>query len=250
VSGAAVVIGSGAAVVLLLELAAAAALYLAAARRVRGWPWWRGACFAAGLAALGVALVGLDADRSLTIHMAQHLGLAFCAAPLLVLGSPLALALRATGARRALRAAWVARPGVGWAMLAATMAATQVPAVYEATVGHALVHAADHVAWLGGGLLFWRVVIGADPVPHRPRAVLRLLYLLAFSAPMGATGAWLMWSSAPWYAGHSLAEQRDAGVLMLVGGGLALAASTVAATWAAIVREHRRQVAYERAVAR
>ena len=55
---------------------------------------------------------------------------------------------------------------------------------------------------------------------------------------MGATGAWLMWSSTPWYAGHSLADQRDAGVLMLVGGGLALSATTVAVAWAAILREH------------
>ena len=52
-----------------------------------------------------------------------------------------------------------------------------------------------------------------------------------------------MWSGAPWYAGHSLADQRDAGVLMLVGGGLALAAITVAVAWAAILREHRRQLA-------
>ena len=109
---------------------------------------------------------------------------------------------------------------------------------------------AEHVAWLAAAVLFWRVVAGADPVPHRPGPLGRLLYLLLFSAPMGATGAWLMWSSAPWYAGHSLADQRDAGVLMLVGGGLALAATTVGVAWAAILREHRRQVAYEEAVAR
>jgi putative membrane protein len=236
--------------VLLAELAAVAALYLAGARRVRGWPAWRAACFAAGLVALAVALIVLDARRSLTAHMAQHLVLAFAAAPLLVLGSPVALALRATGARRALRAAWVARPGVGWVALAATMAVTHVPAVYDATLRHPLVHVAVHVAWLGAAVLFWRVVLGVDPVPHRPGAVGRLLYLLLFTAPMGATGAWLLWSSAPWYAGYSLADQRDAGALMLVAGGLALAATTVAAAWAAILREHRRRLAYEEAIAR
>jgi cytochrome c oxidase assembly factor CtaG len=99
-------------------------------------------------------------------------------------------------------------------------------------------------------VLFWRVAIGADPVPHRPGAVGRLLYLLLFSAPMGATGTWLMWSSTPWYAGYSLADQRDAGALMLVAGGLALAATTVVAAWAAILREHRRRLAYEEAIAR
>jgi putative membrane protein len=182
--------------------------------------------------------------------MAQHLVLVFIAAPLLVLGSPLALGLRATRARRALRAAWMARPGVGWLALAAVMAVSQMPPVYAVTARHPLAHVAEHVAWLGAAVLFWRVVAGADPVPHRPGPLGRLLYLLLFSAPMGATGAWLMWSSAPWYAGHSLADQRDAGVLMLVGGGLALAAVTVAVAWAAILREHRRQLAYEQAVAR
>jgi putative membrane protein len=238
------------AAVLLAELLAAGALYAVGARRVRGWPAWRGACFAAGLVALALALLALDAGPSLTAHMAQHLALALVAAPLLVLGSPLALGLRATGARRALRAAWVARPGVGWAALAALMAVSQLPAVYDATARHPLLHVAEHAAWLAAAILFWRVVIGADPVPRRPGPLGRLLYLLLFSAPMGATGAWLMWSSAPWYAGHSLADQRDAGVLMLVGGGLALAATTVAVAWAAILREHRRQVAYEQAVAR
>jgi putative membrane protein len=239
-----------AAVVLVAELLATAALYRAGARRVRGWPAWRGACFAAGLAVLGVALLGLDVRRSLTAHMAQHLVLVFVAAPLLVLGSPLALGLRATRARRLMRAGWVARPGLGWVALAALMAVSQVPWVNAATVRHPLAHVAEHIAWLGASVLFWRVVAGADPVPHRPGPLGRLLYLLLFSAPMGATGAWLMWSSAPWYAGHSLADQRDAGVLMLVGGGLALAATTVAVAWAAILREHRRQVAYEEAVAR
>jgi hypothetical protein len=37
---------------------------------------------------------------------------------------------------------------------------------------------------------------------------------------------------------------------MLVGGGLALAAITVAVAWAAILREHRRRLAYEETVAR
>jgi putative membrane protein len=238
------------AAVLLAELLAAGALYAIGARRVRGWPAWRGACFAAGLGALALALLALDAGRSLTAHMGQHLALAFVVAPLLVLGSPLALGLRATGARRVLRAAWVARPGVGWAALAALMALSQLPAVYGAAARHPLLHAGEHVAWLAAAVLFWRVVAGADPVPHRPGPLGRLLYLLLFSAPMGATGAWLMWSSAPWDPGHSLADQRDAGVLMLVGGGLALAATTVAVAWAAILREHRRQVAYEQAVAR
>jgi cytochrome c oxidase assembly factor CtaG len=234
-----------AAAILVAELLVAALAYRAGVRRVRRWPAWREACFVAGLLALALALVALDTQRSLTEHMAQHLVLAFVAAPLLVLASPVALALRATRSRRLLRAAWIARPGVGWVALAAIMALSQVPAVYAATERNPLLHAGEHVAWLAAAVLFWRVVAGADPVPHRPRPAARVLYLLLFSAPMGATGAWLMWSSAPWYTGYSLSDQRNAGVLMLIGGGLALSALTVCAAWAAILREHQRQLAYE-----
>jgi putative membrane protein len=236
------------AAIIVAELVAVALAYRAGVRRVRGWPAWREACFGAALVALAVALIGLDARRSLTEHMAEHLVLAFVAAPLLVIASPVALALRATSARRALRAAWIAWPGVGWVALAGVMALSQLPAVYAATERHPVLHAGEHVAWLAAAVLFWRVVAGADPVPHRPGPLGRLLYLLLFSAPMGVTGAWLMWSSAPWYAGYSLSDQRDAGVLMLVGGGLALAALTVCAAWSAILREHRRRLAYEEAL--
>src|SRR5207247_1927243 len=88
---------------LLAELAALGAAYGLGVRHVRRWPAWRTGCFGGGLVALVVALVTMDglADASLTGHMVQHLVLVFVAAPLIVLGSPVALALRAT--RRAAR---------------------------------------------------------------------------------------------------------------------------------------------------
>ena len=117
--------------VLLCELLAVGALYAGGVRRVRRWPAWRAACFGAGLLALAVALVGMDAiaDASLTGHMAQHLVLVFVAAPLLVLGSPMALALRATGraARHVTGARALAHPLLGWATLPLVMAARREP---------------------------------------------------------------------------------------------------------------------------
>jgi cytochrome c oxidase assembly factor CtaG len=243
--------------ILLAELAAVAAAYAWAARRVPPWPRARGACFLAGLAALAVALVALDgaAHRRLSAHMVQHLVLVFVAAPLLVLGSPVALGLRAAGApaRRVLRLPGLAHPVVGWVALCAVMALTHVTGLYQAALEHPLVHAGEHVAYVVAAVLFWRPVLGADPVPHKPGAVGRLLYLMLAAGPLAVVGVAMQGSSHAWYAAYAapgaLADQHRAGSIMWVGGGLVLAAITVAAAWSAIAREHRRQLAYERRAA-
>ena len=245
------------AAVVLAELLLAAAAYLWAVRRVRRWPAVRTWAFLAGLGALAVALVALDgaADRRLSAHMVQHLVLVFAAAPLLVLGSPVALGLRATGApaRRALRMPWIAHPAVGWAALSAVMALTHFTGIYELALEHPLVHVAEHVAYLAAAVLFWRPVLGADPVPHRPGVVGRLLYLMLAAGPLAVVGVAMQASTRPWYGAYAapgaLADQHRAGAIMWGGGALALAALTVAAVWAALAREHRRQVAYERRAA-
>jgi cytochrome c oxidase assembly factor CtaG len=246
---------SGGALVLAVELAGAGTAYALGARRVRRWPAWRAACFAAGLVVVAVALLGLDAaaHRSLRGHMLQHLLLVFAAAPLLVLGSPVALALRATGARarRVLRLPGLARPAVGFAALAGTMAVTHLTGLYDAALAHPALHAAEHIAYLGAAALFWRPVIGADPVPGRPGAVGRLLYLMLASGPLSLVGVAMEASHHAWYATYAarpgaLADQHAAGALMWVGGGLALAAITILAVWAALRREHARQLEYER----
>ncbi|MEA2316709.1 MAG: putative rane protein [Solirubrobacteraceae bacterium] len=243
--------------ILVADLAGAAVAYALAARRVRRWPRSRTGAFLAGLAVVGLALVVLDAPahRTLSAHMVQHLLLAFVAAPLLVCGSPLALALRATGrrARRWLASAALAHPAVGWVALPATMALTHFTGLYQAALEHPALHAAEHVAYLGAAALFWRPVLGADPVPHRPGTIGRLLYLVLAAGPLAIVGVALGSSARPWYAAYAsrpgaLADQHAAGAIMWVGGGLVLAALILVTTWAAVEREHRRRVAYEEAV--
>jgi len=235
------------------ELLAAAAAYVWAARRVQRWPLWRTAAFLAGLAALAVALLALDsaADRTLTAHMVQHLVLVYAAVPLLVLGSPIALGLRAAGrpARRLLRAPVLAHPLAGWLALPAAMAVTHFTGLYDLAVRQPVVHVAEHALYLAAAALFWRPVIGADPVPHRPGFAGRVLYLMLAAGPLALVGVAMQASAHPWYEAYAgpgaLADQHDAGAVMWVGGGLALAAATMAVAWSALLREHRRQMAYE-----
>jgi putative membrane protein len=244
------------AAVLAGELLAAAAAYVWAARRVPAWPLARTAAFLAGLAALTAALIVLDgaADHRLVAHMAQHLVLVFAAAPLLVVGSPIALALRAarSPARRLLRAPALAHPVVGWCALPAAMAITHFTGIYDLAVRHGAVHVGEHALYLATAAMFWRPVLGADPVPHRPGLAGRLLYLLLAAAPLAVVGVAMQSSTHVWYAAYAgpgaLADQRDAGALMWVGGGLALAVVTMCVAWSGVLREHRRQVAYEEAV--
>jgi putative membrane protein len=254
-------VGAVSDLLLLAELAAAGAAYAGAWRRVPRWPPARAAAFGAGLAVLAVALVALDgaAHRLLSAHMVQHLLLAFVAAPLLVAGSPVALALRASRRRAtrrraaARRAAALAQPLIGWAALPAVMALTHFTAVYDTAVEHPLVHAGEHAAYLLAALAFWRPVLGADPVRRRPGAVGRLLYLLLAAGPLALVGVAMQSSTRPWYAAYAdrpgaLGDQHAAGALMWVGGGLVLAVVILAVTWSAVEREHRRRLAYEEAI--
>jgi cytochrome c oxidase assembly factor CtaG len=93
---------------LALMLAASAALYAwgwcASRARHRPFPALRAGAFAPGSLVVAAALLGpLDAlaDASLSWHMAQHLALITLAAPLLLLGAPMRLALAALPGREA-----------------------------------------------------------------------------------------------------------------------------------------------------
>lgn len=236
---------SAEAAVLLAEALLVAGLYLHAARRVARWPAARTAAFLAGVAVTFGAL-GLP-DGRLEVHMAQHLALALVGAPLLVAGSPLALALRVAHrpARALLRVPALAHPLAGWLALSTMMVAAHVPAVWDAT-DHGLAHVGAHAAWLGAGALFWRPLLGVDPVPHRPRTIGRLLLLVTAMAPMGAVGSTMLDARSAWYASATAAQTRAAGAIMWIGGGCVLAVATVALGWRAAVEEHRRQVRAER----
>lgn len=224
----------------------AAILYgegLGAVRRRAGpaFPTWRVGCFLAGLLVLFLALASpIDAYAPVLLsdHMVQHVLIMMVAAPLLVLGTPILLALRAAGpvARRrfilpVLHAAPVralASPLVGWAAFAVVMWGTHVSAVYEAAVRSTGLHALEHVAYLGAALLFWRPVVGLEPGPGRLSHPARILFLflampvtsllgLAISAsnhvlyPSYVAGAHLLGVSA-------LSDQKLAGTMMWTAG--------------------------------
>lgn len=205
--------------------------------RRRVWYW---------MAGLGVILVATQSaigayDTTLfTVHMVQHLLLTMVAAPLLLLGAPVTLLLRAAspGVRqdlilpvlhsRVVRA--LSHPIVAWTQFAVVMWASHFSGLFDAALEDPIVHILEHVLYLGSALLFWWPVVGVDPAPRRLSHPMRIGYLIVgmpFSSFLGlaifsATGilyphyATLTrdWGQSP------LEDQQWAGGIMWAGGDL------------------------------
>jgi cytochrome c oxidase assembly factor CtaG len=194
----------------------------------------RAACFLGGLAVLYVALQSpLDAyaDVRLSVHMVQHLLLTMVAAPLLVLGAPVTLVLRA--ATPAFRRRWVVpllrsrpvrqltAPVVSWAQFALVLWVSHFSPLYEAALRSNAVHAMEHLLYIASAILFWSPVVGVDPSPKRLSHPARLLYLF-LAMPQASFLGLAMWGTSrilyPSYQAAlgpaALADQRLAGTIM------------------------------------
>jgi putative copper resistance protein D len=176
----------------------ASVLYLLAVRTVNRAhpanrvPRWRIAAWLAGVATIGIALVSavdVYAGSLFSVHMVQHLLLSMVGPPLLALGAPMTLALRAASprVRRSLllpvlhsgpvRA--VSWPPVGWILFAVAMWATHFSPLFNAALENHAIHSVEHLIYLVAGVLFWWPVIAADPMRWRLSPIGRMAYLAA-----------------------------------------------------------------------
>jgi putative membrane protein len=257
-----------------LLLAASAVLYgIGLARLWRragvdsGVRRWEAACFAAGWLALVVALISpLDALGGVlfSAHMVQHEVLILIAAPLLVLGRPLApflWALPRTGRETAGR--WTQSPAfaAAWRFLTAPLAVWVIhglalwvwhlPALYEATLDDDFVHALQHLSFFGSAALFWwSLVHGRFGRLGYGAAV---LYVFTTSLHSGILGALLTFAPRLWYPLYEartsqwglspLEDQQLAGLIMWVPAGIVFALLGLA-LFAAWLGEAERRVAH------
>jgi putative copper resistance protein D len=264
-------------------LAAAAVLYLQGRRRlVAGgvdWPAQRTACFLAGLGALALALLSpVEAYDTVlfSVHVVQHMLLTMAAAPLLVMGAPVTLALRATRGRTRRRLVRVlhsppvrvvGHPLVAWVLFTLSLYALYFSPLFDRSLRDPLVHDLVHLHFLAVGLLFWWPVVGIDPTRWRLPHVARLLFvflMVPFHAFLGVailnSGRLLAPSLASFgrsWGPTPLADQQAGGAILWGAGDLiALAAVLgILISWASYdqnvvaVREDRR-LARERAAGR
>jgi cytochrome c oxidase assembly factor CtaG len=264
-------------------LVAAALLYLRARRRlVAGgvaWPAQRTGCFLGGLGALALALLSpIEAYDTVlfSVHVVQHMLLTMVAAPLLALGAPVTLALRATGGRTRRRMVRVlhsppvrvlGHPLVAWVLFTVSLYGLYYSPLFDLSLRNRFVHDLVHLHFLGAGLLFWWPVVGVDPTRWRLPHVARLLFvflMVPFHAFLGVaimnSGRLLAPSLASFqrsWGPTPLADQQAGGAILWGAGDLVALGAVlgILVAWASYdqnvvaVREDRR-LARERAAGR
>lgn len=182
------------------------------AGRRRGIGAPRAATFGIGWATLALALLSpLDQLGTLlfSAHMLQHELLMVVAAPLMVLGRPLAVwvwalpppARRRVGAlfhHPAWRRPWhlLTAPLSAWLVHAAAVWLWHVPAWFDAALHNDALHTLQHLSFLFSALLFWWTVLGSL---RRDAAGVALASVFTTMLHTGALGALLALASFPWY---------------------------------------------------
>ena len=227
---------------------------------------WRNAAFLGGLATLVVALTSpIEAyeGQLFSVHMLQHLLLELVVAPLLLLGAPATLALRASSPslRRGLLAilhsrvvAVISFPLLAWVLFAAVNWGWHFSSLYNQALEISWLHDLQHLTFLGAALLFWWPVVGADPSRWRLPHPVRLFYLFLAMPQNSFLGIALMSAPVSLYPHYQtivrnwgptpIVDQNIGGMLMWVGGDVVflLAMGLVVAAW---VRAEDRRTARE-----
>jgi cytochrome c oxidase assembly factor CtaG len=195
----------------------------------------RCAGFLAGVFCLWLALdwpIGaLGAGYLASAHMVQFLLLALVAPPLLIYGTPPTLLQpleKRPSVMRPLRV--LTHPLVALAFFNVSLVATHWPSVVDSLMPTQLGSFALDMAWLAAGLVLWWPVVA--PVPSRPgfSYPYRIGYLILATILNTPAFTFLVFSDLPLYATFELAppvhglaaraDQRLAGLIMKIGGGL------------------------------
>jgi cytochrome c oxidase assembly factor CtaG len=215
-------------------------------RRAGGRKGLRGreaACFAAGWLTLVLAVVSPLhpwGERLFSAHMAQHEVLILVAAPLLVLGRPLAVFLWALPAKARERVGeWAAsRPVTSvWHAVTGPLAVFLIhgvalwiwhaPVLYEAALRSDAVHLAQHASFFGSSALFWWALIHGRY--GRMGYGVAVFYVFATALHSGVLGALITFAPHLWYPIYAertavwglspLEDQQLAGLIMWVPSG-------------------------------
>jgi putative membrane protein len=246
-------------------LAASGALYALGSARLRVTGWDRLA-YAAGWTVLAVALLSplhRLGEVLFAAHMTQHEVLMLIAAPLLVMGRPLAPYLRALPEawRRPLgrltAAQWVyflGTPVVAWFIHAIVLWCWHVPYLYEQSVANDFIHSLQHFSFLFSAIIFWWTLIHGRY--GRLGYGVGVLYVFSTAVHTSVLGALLTFGTQIWYpiyAGRTslwdltpLQDQQLGGLIMWVPAGVVFVVVGLA-MFAAWLGESERRVQRSRA---
>jgi putative membrane protein len=190
----------------------------------------------------GVVMLWLGADwpvhdlaerRLYSVHMLQHLLFTLVAPPLLLAGTPTALARRLLAPPRLfsmVRA--LSRPLIALVLFNATLVLTHWPVLVEDSVTSEPLHFALHVLVFATALLMWMPALSPMPEIKRLGPPGQMIYLFLQSVVPTVPASFLTLSDGVIYKVYetfpriwgvsAIDDQRMAGLLMKLGGGLIL----------------------------
>ncbi len=223
---------------ILIPIGAYAYFWIRRFREVRRTSGPRGAgarqliAFIGAIVAMITALVspldGLGEDYLFSAHMVQHLLLGDIA-PLLVLLSVSRVMMRPLTRRlqsveRALGP--LAHPAMALILWLGLVYLWHVPALYNAALEHAPVHALQHVAFFTAGMLVWWPLIQPVPMRNRLTGMWTFGYIGTAKIGLAALGLYLTWSGTVAYTYYNhvpriwglsaLSDQNVGGAIMMV----------------------------------
>jgi putative membrane protein len=168
-----------------------------------------------------------------SVHMVQHLLFSLVAPPLLLLGTPAWMVRELLAPPLVFRAVRrLARPLPALVVFNAVLALTHWPALVDLTLRVEVAHFAVHAVLFGAALLMWCPVVAPLPELRSLSPPTQMLYLFLQSIVPTVPASFLVFAERPIYRfyetvprlwGLSAGEdQRIAGLLMKLGGGLLL----------------------------
>jgi putative membrane protein len=220
-------------------------LYLFGLRRIRtSVPKWQITSFIAGIAALALTLLSplhRLGSELFSAHMTQHELLMLVAAPLLIMGQPgtpmlwafpvsFRIKLGKAVKQPVIGRAWktVSSPFSAWIIHGISVWFWHVPVLYQATLESELVHATQHITFLGTALLFWWTLLHGRG--ERMTYGAAVVYVFTTAVHTSVLGALLTCTSKLWYPayiGHTVAwglsplqDQQLGGLIMWVPAGV------------------------------
>jgi cytochrome c oxidase assembly factor CtaG len=226
---------------------------------VRGWEAW---CYWGGWLAILIALVSPLHPWGRVLfaaHMTQHEVLMLIGAPLVVLGRPMLVYLKALPrgmagdlARASNMPAWsstwhaISNPFSAWLIHGVVLWVWHIPSWFQATLDNDFIHTLQHCSFLFSALLFWWAVTHG---PGRAAAYgMTLLYLFTTALHNGLLGLLITVAGHVWYPAYSgttqwwgltpLEDQQLGGLIMWIPAGVVyiVAALAFMAGW---MRESR-----------
>jgi putative membrane protein len=189
--------------------------------------------FALGIALLIASLttpIAHIGEELVLAHMAQHLLMADLGALFLVLGltGPLLQPLLATRVAHSLRI--LVHPVVAFVLWAFDLYIWHVPALYEASLTSAPVHALQHTTFVFFGVTMWLALLGPLPQPEWFGNGAKLLYIVAVRLTGALLANVFIWSESVFYPAYRdgqaswdispLEDQGIAGTIMMLEGSI------------------------------